>query len=506
MKKRIIPILLMLTLYIASIPATALAASYTATIAQGNTTDVSDCKAMYDWLKQVPTGNTYTITNKGWTYSGSGTASANQQRATASDLINAKSKTVLYWSGHGSSNPLRLNVTASVQGGTFSTINVADTLGVDGDDWATASEWTTNDEIKVAIFGACKILDNTYDEVKYLVRLMKASNVRVIAGYHDTSPTHPTDTAITNDFFSNSTGEGVSEGDSVRYSWQLANEENSASAKWAVLCYKSNSNQYYRMPGFPGNTYAAPAAGSTVYRYWNSYKDNGQTMNTVSGITQPNLAQTPMELTLSAETLTVNQTAVSSAISGSSMPASRVSTQITSREMVESIEGLDEWIQAEIAADFIEDAINGNALSNAHISEFEVICEEIDPDDGFVEGSETVVGNTYCYSNRYNGIRIADSFVKVGTDADGVYFFINNWKNVELPLITNGNSQPGTNKTLTPLTLAEAVEALGVSASDIERYEIVYAPTANGVYKLSYEITLTDGTVSYVSCQTGDVF
>jgi hypothetical protein len=506
MKKRIFLMLIIFALCVASISATALAASYTAMIAQGNTTDVGDCKAMFDWLKQVPAGHTYTITNKGWTYSGSGNASANQQRATESDLINAKSKTVLYWSGHGSSNPLRLNVSASVQGGTFSTINIADALGVRGANWANESEWTTNDELKVVIFGACKILDNTYDEVKYLVRLMKASNIRVIAGYHETSPTHPTDTAITNDFFSNSTGEGVAEGDSVRYSWQLANEENSASAKWAVLCYKSNSNQYFRILGFPGNTYAAPASGSTVYRYWNNYKDNGQTMNMASGSVQQNLAQLPMELTLSADTLTVNQAVVSSAISDSALPLSRVSAQITGREMAEGVGGLDEAAQAEIAADFISDAVVGNAFSNACVAEFEVICEEIDPDDGFIEGSETVVGNTYCYSNQYNGIRIADSFVKVGTDADGVYFFINNWKNVELPPTVSAASQTESSKTSETLSFAEAVEALGVTMPDVERYEIVYAPAMNGVYRLSYEIALTNGTVSYVDCQTGDVF
>lgn len=161
-------------------------------------------------------------------------------------------------------------------------IGANSTLGVDSSNWASTSQWNKNSNLKVAIFSACQVLDNTYGDCKYLVRAMKASNVRVIAGYHMTSPTNPVDTNIATDFFYNTQNGGVTGGESIRSSWQTANELNSAASRWAVLCYKDNSNQYYRMPGFPGRTYSDPSSDATVYRFWSSYTDStgGQTMTT----------------------------------------------------------------------------------------------------------------------------------------------------------------------------------------------------------------------------------
>jgi hypothetical protein len=528
MKKRAISIILIISAFMAILSLNAAATNYTAMIAQGNTNDNGDCKMFYNKLQTVPSGNTYAITNVGWTYSGSGNASMNQQRATADNLKSAKNYTVLYWSGHGGSNPLTLNETPSnpsAATGTWSEIDVATTLGVSGANWATAAEWTTSSAIRVAIFGACKILDNTYGDVKYLARVMKASNVRVIAGYHGTSPTTGDDTNIAEDFFLNNNtndsnyGVGVSSGESIRSSWEKANSAYSASAPWAVLCYTSNNNQYYRMPGFPGNTYSAPASNASVYRYRQGLSGN-ETIATTSaassasiigssnvgviGSSNAQLSSIPAEIYINQEELVVDTTAVSTAIGDSSMSILTASDEITNRETVESDTDLDSAVQYEIVSDFVENAIGSAALDDFILSVSDVIRDEIDPDEGVVENSETVVGKTYCYSNQYMGVRIADNFIKVGTDEEGVYYFINKWQNVEAaPELNSGSSSISRGESR--LTASEAFDAIDVTSSEIYSCELVYADAGNGSYRLSYEIVLTAGGRYFVDCVTGAV-
>lgn len=510
MKKTILPVILALALLLMSVPQVAFATSYTAMIAQGNTNDVGDCKAFYNWLNSVPNNHTYTVTNKGWTYSGSGTATANATRATAANLKSAKGYDVLYWSGHGGSNPLTLNETPSNSAntsGTWSEIDVASTLGVSGANWATNSEWTTSDSIKVAIFGACKILDNSYGETKYLARVMKASNVRVIAGFHGTSPTHPNDTTIVNNFFSNTSNNGVSGGESIRSSWQMANELNSSSTPWAVLCYTSNSNQYYRMPGFPGNTYSAPASNASVYRYRQGLSGN-ETISTssatanigISGNANARLSSLPTEIYASAEQLTIDASAVTYAVADSYMPIIKASDELTNREMVESEIGVNSGTQYKLATDFIEDAVSDFDLDDAILAVYDVIRDEIDPDEGVVESSETVVGKTYCYSNQYMGVRIADNFIKIGTDEDGVYYVINKWQNVEAAPILNSSGDIEESI----LTASEALDAIDLIPSEIDSCELVYASVGGGSYRLSYEVVLSEGGRYFVDCVTGE--
>ena len=263
-KSKIISILIAVALVASVCVTPAAATSYTAMIVQGNTPDVGDCKVVFENLKNVPDGNSYTISNRGWHYNNGNsyhnyskwpTSSSEYSLACAQDLIDAKNYDVLYWSGHGGRNPIRLNVHPSSNdygpgSSQQPTINIASTLGVDSSNWASTSQWNKNSRLKVAIFSACQVLDNSYGDCKYLVRAMKASNVRVIAGYHLTSPTNPVDTNIATAFFDNTQNGGVSGGESIRSSWQTANELNSAASRWAVLCYKDNSNQYYRIPGF----------------------------------------------------------------------------------------------------------------------------------------------------------------------------------------------------------------------------------------------------------------
>lgn len=485
---KIISILLTVALVASVCVTPASATSYTAMIVQGNTPDVGDCKVVFENLKNVPDGNSYTISNRGWHYNNGNsfhnyskwpTSDSEYSLACAQDLIDAKNYDVLYWSGHGGRNPIRLNVHPSSNdygpgSSQQPTINIASTLGVNSDNWANTSVWDKDSSLKVVIFSACQVLDNTYGDCKYLVRAMKASNVRVIAGYHLTSPTNPVDTNIATAFFDNTRNGGVSGGESIRSSWQTANELNSAASRWAVLCYKDNSNQYYRIPGFPGRTYSAPSDGATVYRFWSSYTDStgGQTMTT-------SLCDNvlPIEISTAA---------------GASRSANNDGL-ITYRDMNEDHQGtLDEAAQRVLAQEYLDEKYQAGIEWVGTIS-----CEEVNEEVGSVPGTESVVGKTFCYNNQCSGIRLVNNFYKVATDADGVYSTMNNWKDI--------TSQSDANTGNTQIVEPEGVAVPYAEDTSIESMELVYVPVDATTYRLCYEVALSDLTTYFVDAVTGDV-
>lgn len=489
MKKRRIISMLLATALVASVCVThASATSYTAMIVQGNTPDVGDCKVVFENLKEVPGENSYTISNRGWhhnngnsyhNYSRWPTSSSEYSLACAQDLIDAKNYDVLYWSGHGGSKPIRLNVhPGSNDYGPGSsqqpTINIASTLGVDSSNWSSTSEWNKDSNLKVAIFSACQILDNSYDDCKYLVRAMKASNVRVIAGYHRPSPTNPVDTNIAKAFFNNAQNGGVSGGESIRSSWQTANELNSATSSWAVLCYKDNSNQYYRIPGFPGRTYAAPSDGATVYRFWSRYT------NSTGGQTMPTSLD---DNVLPIEISTTDGLRYSAGNDGLT----------TYREMNEDYQGtLDDTTQRELAQEYLDEKYQAGIEWVGTIS-----CEEVNEDVGSVPGTESVVGKTFCYNNQCSGIRLVNNFYKVATDADGVYSTIDSWKEI------TGQSEANTENT--QIIDPESLAVPYAGDTSIESMELVYVPVDVATYRLCYEVTLADLTTYFMDAVSGDV-
>lgn len=63
-------------------------------------------------------------------------------------------------------------------------------------------------------------------------------------------------------------------GNSVWYSWEHANAISTKGKDWLVLVYYGEGRRYYRMPGFPGNTYPAPNRSTTpIYRYGGTISD-----------------------------------------------------------------------------------------------------------------------------------------------------------------------------------------------------------------------------------------
>jgi hypothetical protein len=149
--------------------------------------------------------------------------------------------------------------------------------------------------------------------------------------------------------------------------------------------------------------------------------------------------------------------------------------------------------------------LGSNFTTNTIISSSAVIREEIDPDIGLVEGTETIVGMTYCYSNHFNGIRIVDNFIKVGTDVDGIDFFINRWQNVAPRSNVSQSSDSMLVNEDSRFTINQVLTELDISTMDIRSSELVYFQVSNGIFRLSYEIINNEGQIQYVDVQSGRI-
>lgn len=465
----------------------AFAATYNATIQQGNTPDVMDCVEIFDGLKSVPSGNTYIIDNFGWQRNVSTNSPIHlAQCATPSEFASSGKYDFMYWSGHGGSGPLRLNVNASRTYGSYTTFDVANTLNVNNSNWASTSAWNKSSPLKVAIIAACYSLDNTYNDCKYWARAMRASNLRVVAGYHISSPTDPYDTKIAHAFFSNSINGGVKGGESVRSSWQTANEMYSQNAAWAVMCYKENGNQYYRIPGFPGKTYSAPSSNATIYRFWNQYKDpesSGQIITPNSVATNP----LPLELKATTGLHIANPAGITAA-------SLENDSQLISVRELEDSPITDESAQKALAEEFLHNNISLSAqksIDSAIKTVGTITCEEIDEEIGLVEGSQVEVGKTYCYNNQYNGVKVFNNFLKIGTDSSGIYFIINKWSDMA--------------PTGTQTTQNVQSRPYAKLASDVDdETALIYVPVGNNTYRLAYEVLNEDDQPTYYDWETLD--
>lgn len=513
------------------IPYVAMAASnttYTAMIAQGNTNDQKDCVAFFKGLKRVPNNNAYIITNPGFTYNDGVNTWLNEVRAGAADLVDAGNKNVLYWSGHGGRGNVLNEIPSdpTKASGTYNRFTVGTALDLNNTNWMNTSKWKGK-PLAAVIFAACYQLDST--SVTTAVRAMKSSNVRIIAGYHESGPTHPTDVTIANNFFNNNRNNvkgGVENGESIKSSWQIANEISNAHGTWAVLAYTSNNNQYYRIPGFPGNEYAPPAAGSAVYRYWKDYITTPQPTS-IGTTSLENLPPT-LEAT---KAISLN---VQSEMSKSMSTIHTEGIQVANiREQSEGV--VIDSVQQSIVDSFIGQAVPFDLTGRSLLSISEVHRAEAHEDSGILYETDIIIGKTYSYSNQFNGIRIVDNFIKVGTDAEGVYFVINKWTEVAakdkyhvgakniLPLQSSlGNDENGeaavfvsdlmeTSERIDGVTFTVSDQATAhqkvtrINTSRILSTELVYAPSGNGEYFLAYEVRVDDGNVYYVCCADGNV-
>ena len=220
-------------------------------IAQGNTTNASDCNVFYNGMKaRYGSAN---VLAAGFTV-GSDTVDMSNI-ASVTNFKAAKNVHVLYWSSHGSSYP-RLNAGGPKE---FESGNTAYVHWCD----------STSNPLKVAIFAACYQFDGNANRSRWANNVMRRCDLRAMAGYHEKGPAHQIDRDIAAEYLSLANA-----GNSVWYSWEHANAISTKGKDWLVLVYYGEGRRYYRMPGFPGNTYPAPNRSTTpIYRYGGTISD-----------------------------------------------------------------------------------------------------------------------------------------------------------------------------------------------------------------------------------------
>lgn len=455
-----------------------------ALVMQGNTYSASDCAIFRNGLLNSDYDYTM-VAAYGWDPS---TGEVLDDRVEESELLKCGWYDVAYYSGHGgwtTINSVRypqINLipsNTSADYGNSDPINVASAFGVDSDDWKTACTISSEDRLRVLILSACSQLDSSI--VKYYARIMRASGIRAIAGYHSTAPGTGTDDTIAQTFI-----EKASEGESVWSSWKQANNYG---YNWAVLVYEENYNQYYRLPGFPGNTYTDPSSTATIYRY-------ADFLGTDHMEASP--ASIEEELFSQIYSLPLTITAVDS--------RARTSTISWSRETVCSDTSVP---------DSYSEALHhlsttcGEDFSSKVMVEHYVSRQEIDEAFGALSETETILERTYNFHDTYNGVKIANSFIGASIDSDGVNSVNDKRKTVTsvgetiAELTTNGA------RTVTVISENDAIQIvqsadLCCAESEIYAISLAYAPLEDGIHVLCYEITSSCGFY-YVNVQTGEV-
>lgn len=469
---------------IPEVPA-AIASTYnTAFIMQGNTDDEGDCRATVNGLIASGSYIVQSISTAGWHYTDSNTSEIYPTMlVSATQFTRAKNYTFAYYSGHGWKRN-NLPIINYVNGGATTEIEVANVLGVNTSSWQSSSIWQPTDSLRVLVLSSCLQLDSSI--MKYYARAMRASGIRAIAGYHDRSPGTGVDTYIANSFFSYAL-----DGNSVKYSWQYGNTFADSIAPWAVLVYTENGNEYYRIPGFPGSSYHPPSSTATVYRFRSGLSGSEIVTTSTQTGTVLNTEGLPLYLSLVPRTDLIEYDGREPVSLGSS---------ISSNSSVSLVNATQDDIGAIVT----------NALpANYQCVQTPVYRDEVNLDGGAVAGSETVVEYIYHFFDTYNGIKIADSSIVVGVDADGIYSVKDYRKNVANTAVPMDVSVTVTNTDLitsnTALSCLDNVEEFG--DFELLRSELVYAPIEDGstTYKLCYQLLGTDSRIAYVDAATGAV-
>lgn len=444
---------------------------------QGNTLSASDCRTFESGL--LDRGNEYVRAHRvGW----SGNDVPDVDRVTLEQLRRMYGYDVAYYSGHGGCKTVNgvyhpfVNFKPSNLAndyGNSSPIDVANVFMVDGSDWKTTSYLEPADPIKVLFLASCYQLDTKV--MKYYARMMKASGIRAIAGYHDVAPSTEFDAKIATDFVKN-----AADGNSVWYSWQHAN----SGFNWAVLVYQSYGNQYYRMPGFKGNRYDAPDKTQSVYRYANFLSPSAPVPTSIEDSLMEQIADLPL-------TITTSSLQTRAAVSGIEREIVHTTTSVVD-------DGTLVWNY------LTENGLN-DASQNTILVQHYVACDEIDEDEGLLEDSRVIVERTYDYYDTYSGVKIADSFVSASIDCEGV----KNISDSRKVVISAGGRLAENARSINLISEAEAIEIAQSEDTccdylDVYGIALAYAPTENGEHTLCYEVT-SDHGFCYVDVQTGDI-
>ena len=432
------------------------ALAVTAMTANGDTTDKADTGRVYSHLNA--NSNYTTIRRAGY------------QSATAdvSDFRTADDYTVLYWSSHGGDN------------GTHASLNVIN--GPEFNATSNAASYWTNSALKVAIFSSCYTL-NAGPRKKW-VGIMRNSDVRVIAGYHEKSAGSPADVSIADAFFKR-----IKEGKSVRMAWQGAHTN--ARGIWVLLSYVGSGREDYKMPGFQSNSSPAPTSSTSIYRFSNAYLDG--TAQPKSG-GNPNVSELPYAIEVSRSVIPVNLAVFGG---GKQYSAADEITKEIRDSVIEPINPYEVTAKAKKALSQLGSI--DKLLSTAHIKEQRLLMAEV-TEEG--EGPESTIGGFVEFQQTINGIPIHSNSFTIGVDANGVFEVRNSLK------IVNDSSEAKGKSANSYISMSKAT-AIAVSAAGNNKRAMktsyAYADNGTGNYVLNYLVNFDDGREYLVDCVSGAV-
>ena len=438
--------------------------SYRAGIGQGNTSDAGDCMVFYNNLAaKYGSSNVIGVGFNTSTGAISGIATvANYRSGTNFDVV--------YWSSHGNSTP-KLNYGDSTE-------------FYSGQEAYNYWRHPTN-RLKVVILAACYQFDGNTNRSRWANNIMRQSNIRAMAGYHVKGPTNPYDTNIATKFF-----DLCDDGNSIWYSWKNANAITSKGKDYLVLVYYDNGRCYYRMPGYPGNTYAAPDRENTkIYRYAGTISNQEVPKNTATSV---NVASTPYELELypmlhkSVKSATLNEAAENKRIK----TAGSVFYRMRENASVEISSQVARHYNVELLSAAVDSEIADSALVDVYDDTMAEVLE-----DG-KEGTECVIGATTRFCQHYNGILLEGNCIASVSDANGVIALSDQWQPTRK---LSNNAQ---------IDLAHKDLELFKAALRVDGSENIEFVDAQPVYLrkgeryvLHYEVTDSRGISSYIDAK-----
>lgn len=374
---------------------------YTAGIGQGNTNSASDCVVFYNNLaSQYGSSNVLTA---GFNPS---TGAILSNLADVDNFIYGKNLNVLYWSSHGDSTP-KLNYGDSTEFQSGMT---------------AYNYWrNTANPLKVAIFAACYQFDGNTNRSRWANNIMRQTDIRAMAGYHETGPTDPYDANIATKFF-----ELCDDGNSVLYSWQHANAITSRGDDWLVLVYYDDGRRYYRLPGYPGSTYPNPDRTNTkIYRY----------ASTISNQEVPKTTRlanlVPTSVNTVPYTLDICEDTCKSIDASPIKPVSTICTDKVTHAMFYKVrENSSKAVSSDIARshnlDFLNPIISDASFEGAYINTYDDTMAEVLVDTD-KEGPESIIGSTTRVFQQHDGILLEENCIVSSSDADGVIGLSSQW-------------------------------------------------------------------------------